>query len=136
MQLCAYVYDARHVIVDLGPGSGILNRTAIMSSHGFYLPLTAESKSVAVIRSLASCLPAWLQQYEALRSRTNRHADNPYKLPNHTPKFLGVVFTRIGGTGAVRKINLWTVLMRANSCIHQPDANAAPLQHGPPQRAL
>ena len=42
---------------------------------------------------------------------------NRYPLPNHKPKFLGVVFARVGARGAVRPYNQYQILLRCYDAI-------------------
>lgn len=108
--MSAYVFNVPRVVVDLGPGNGRLNRTVMMSSNGWCMPLCIDNKSQSTINSMAISMPVWMADYEETLQQTAGD-DNKYPLPNRMPKFLGVLFSRLGARGAVRPNNQYAALL-------------------------
>mmetsp|Transcript_34943 Transcript_34943/g.77704 ORF Transcript_34943/g.77704 Transcript_34943/m.77704 type:complete len:472 (+) Transcript_34943:127-1542(+) len=116
MHICAYVTNSAFVYTDLGPGNGRLNRLATCCCHGFFMPQNIDSKANLNISSMARKLPQWLQEHNNLRNVVNIQ-NNPYPLPEHVPKFLGVIMHRLGARGSVRPYNQFTAWIRCNHTI-------------------
>lgn len=141
--MTAYVLGLRYIIMDLGPGNGKLNQLAIMCSSGWFMPLSIDNKCQSTIYSFANKLPDWAVDYVALVTETVG-ADNPYPLPHQElnvavppaiqqlpmllqphqpniiprlPKFLGIIFSRIGVRGSVRPYNQYSALLRAQELV-------------------
>lgn len=109
--MCAYMCSAAHVVADMGPGNGAFNRNVFGCCHFWTLPLNIDGKAEYTITSFAQKLPVYTADMADLRMRT-AGPDNMYPMPTHTPKFLGVVFTRLGGRGSVRPFNQYFKLLQ------------------------
>ena len=101
VQASAFVYGVHEVLVDLGPGSGLINSLAVMSSDAVILPLNIDHKSRSTIASVANKLATWASVYEqSITFQENawsiKPADRLTPLPRQTPKFLGATFNRSG----------------------------------------
>lgn len=114
LQMSAYIYSCKYVIVDLGPGNNPITRNACMTSHGILLPLLVDAKGRSVIHSLSEHLETWVEEANAMRLETIAAPGNVtrYPMPQHMPKFLGVILSRMGSRGSVKPYNQWTALAR------------------------
>ena len=81
--------DAEIVLLDLGPNVGALNRTALIASDGFLVPLSPDLFSVMALPSVGSSIRAWLGQWKTALVNKPESADFP--LPPGDPKPLGYV---------------------------------------------
>jgi chromosome partitioning protein len=91
-RLCVQLADevqADYVFVDLGPNVGALNRTALIASHGFVVPLAPDLFSVMALPSVGTSLKEWNRQWGTALG--NRPDDIDFDLPAGDPLPLGYV---------------------------------------------
>lgn len=62
--------DAEYVLVDLGPNVGALNRTALIASDGFVVPLSPDLFSLMALPSVGNSLREWNRQWKT--AQTNK----------------------------------------------------------------
>lgn len=121
--------DASWVIVDTGAGSGALMMNAIMSSHAFVIPTGIDQKATSTIRSLAEKFGKWTDptdqfSYIGIRQEVNKtviedgvEKVNRYLVPMHLPKFLGLVYSRLGLHGRQFPYNHYAAISDCNSTL-------------------
>ncbi|WP_007023304.1 ParA family protein [Saccharomonospora iraqiensis] len=83
---------ADYVLMDLGPNVGSLNRTAILASSGFVIPLAPDLFSLTALESVGSSVSLWIPEWEAAISALQRRAiDFSFDLPIGKPAPLGYI---------------------------------------------
>jgi chromosome partitioning protein len=81
--------DAEYVFVDLGPNVGALNRSALIASDGFVVPLSPDLFSLMALPSVGNSLREWDRQWKT--ALTNKPDGIDFALPEGEPKPLGYV---------------------------------------------
>jgi cellulose biosynthesis protein BcsQ len=80
---------AEFVLVDLGPNVGALNRSALLASDGFVVPLAPDLFSLMALPSVGNSLRDWLRQWRTCLENLPPTVDFP--LPEGAPIPLGYV---------------------------------------------
>jgi chromosome partitioning protein len=80
---------ADYALVDLGPNVGALNRSALIASDGFVVPLAPDLFSLLALASVGASIRDWGRQWKAAQG--NVPPDLGFLLPDGTPKPLGYV---------------------------------------------
>ncbi|MEJ7569919.1 MAG: ParA family protein [Gaiellaceae bacterium] len=80
---------ADFVFVDLGPNVGALNRTALVASDGFVVPLAPDLFSLMALPSVGNSLREWSRQWKTALSNKPQTVD--FDLPLGKAKPLGYV---------------------------------------------
>src|SRR5262249_50863163 len=75
--------DAEFIFVDLGPNVGALNRTALIASDGFVVPLSPDLFSLMALPSVGNSLREWNRQWRT--AQTNKPTDLDFELPEGEP---------------------------------------------------
>lgn len=84
--------DADVVVMDLGPNVGALNRTAILASTGFVVPLAPDLFSLAALSSVGKSAVLWVAEWQAaIGSMRRRQLDLPFDIPAGMPSPLGYI---------------------------------------------
>ena len=79
-------------LVDLGPNVGALNRTVILGSTGFVIPLAPDLFSLTALPSVGKSTALWVAEWEAARGSAVRRSLNlDFDLPQGEPSPLGYV---------------------------------------------
>jgi chromosome partitioning protein len=81
--------DAEYVFVDLGPNVGALNRTALIASNGFVVPLSPDLFSLMALPSVGNSIREWNRQWTT--ALANRPEGLDFELPEGQPAPLGYV---------------------------------------------
>jgi cellulose biosynthesis protein BcsQ len=82
-------HDADYVLVDLGPNVGALNRSALIASDGFVVPLSPDLFSLMALPSVGNSIRDWSRQWDT--ARENVPAGLDFELPQAHPEPLGYV---------------------------------------------
>jgi cellulose biosynthesis protein BcsQ len=78
--------------VDLGPNVGALNRTVILGSTGFVIPLAPDLFSLTALPSVGKSAALWVAEWQAaLGSAARRSLNLNFELPDGRPSPLGYV---------------------------------------------
>ena len=77
------------VFVDLGPNVGALNRTALLASTGFVIPMAPDLFSVTALPSVGTSTSKWVKDWKVARSTLDQQLD--FSLPDGRPVPLGYV---------------------------------------------
>lgn len=85
--------DASLALIDLGPGLGALNRSALMAADDVVIPVTPDLFSVRGMESLGPTLHGWRR---AWRERVDASGGAAAGLPAEGLKLSGYVVTRAG----------------------------------------
>ena len=80
-------YGYTHIIIDTSPSLGMINRIAISTSNGFFVPCTPDMFSLFGISNIGKALELWKKQFTLLTSLLPSNKKN--SLPEHFVKFLG-----------------------------------------------
>jgi chromosome partitioning protein len=80
---------ADYIFVDLGPNVGALNRSALMATDGFVVPLAPDLFSLMALPSVGNSMRDWSRQWQTALG--NRPSDLDFDLPSGRPKPLGYV---------------------------------------------
>jgi chromosome partitioning protein len=80
---------ADFVLIDLGPNVGALNRTALIASDGFVVPLAPDLFSVMALPSVGNSIRDWRRQWET--ALVNKPGSVDFDLPRGLPRPLGYV---------------------------------------------
>jgi cellulose biosynthesis protein BcsQ len=84
--------SADYVFVDLGPNVGALNRTIMIASDGFVVPLSPDLFSLTALPSVGSSAARWILDWEAaIGSAQRAQLDFDIDLPGGAPSPLGYV---------------------------------------------
>lgn len=81
--------EADFVFVDLGPNVGALNRSALIASDGFVVPLAPDLFSLMALPSVGNSLREWKRQWQT--ALENKPVTVDFDLPRGEPKPLGFV---------------------------------------------
>lgn len=81
--------DADYILVDLGPNVGALNRSALMATDGFVVPLAPDLFSLMALPSVGNSIRDWSRQWQTALG--NRPGSLDFGLPLGNPKPLGYV---------------------------------------------
>jgi cellulose biosynthesis protein BcsQ len=81
--------DADYVFVDLGPNVGALNRSALIATDGFVVPLAPDLFSLMALPSVGNSIRDWSRQWRTALG--NRPGGLNFDLPDASPKPLGYV---------------------------------------------
>ncbi len=81
--------DADYVFVDLGPNVGALNRSALIATDGFVVPLAPDLFSLMALPSVGNSIRDWSRQWRMALG--NRPGGLDFDLPHGDPKPLGYV---------------------------------------------
>ncbi|OXM70797.1 MULTISPECIES: ParA family protein [Amycolatopsis] len=86
------VVQADFAMMDLGPNVGALNRTAILGSTGFVVPLAPDLFSLTALSSVGKSASLWVSEWQAaIGSMERRQLSFPFTLPEGKPAPLGYV---------------------------------------------
>jgi chromosome partitioning protein len=85
----AEAVGAELVLLDLGPNVGALNRTALIASDGFVVPLAPDLFSIMALPSVGDSLAGWMKQWQTALANVPAEVDFP--LPEGRPQPLGYV---------------------------------------------
>jgi chromosome partitioning protein len=84
--------DADYALLDLGPNVGAMNRTAILASSGFVVPLAPDLFSLSALPSVGRSVALWIDEWRAARgSAERRNLSLGFDLPIGEPSPLGYV---------------------------------------------
>ncbi|WP_409466600.1 ParA family protein [Amycolatopsis sp. GA6-003] len=84
--------DADIAVMDLGPNVGALNRTAILASTGFVVPLAPDLFSLTALSSVGKSASLWVSEWQAaIGSMERRGLNLPFTLPEGKPSPLGYI---------------------------------------------
>ncbi len=90
-QLAAGV-SADYALVDLGPNVGALNRTIMIGSDGFVVPLSPDLFSLTALPSVGKSASRWVLDWEAAKGSAVRAGlELSFELPEGKPSPLGYV---------------------------------------------
>lgn len=79
-------------LVDMAPNVGALNRTALLSSDGFVVPLAPDLFSITALPSVGRSAARWVEEWVVAReSAERRKLDLGFDLPVGKPSPLGYV---------------------------------------------
>jgi chromosome partitioning protein len=79
--------DADVAFIDLGPNVGALNRTALLASDGFVIPMAPDLFSVTALPSVGTSTAKWIRDWRIATS--TKGVDLDFKLPRGCPVPLG-----------------------------------------------
>ena len=106
IQAAAACYDATTVLVDLGPGLGAVNRTALLSCRFLVSPITMDNFSIRGLQDLGTVLPRWRLHHQRLRGWSAGVGLAPREnLP--TPLGYVLVEDKVRGSGLLREYDLY-----------------------------
>lgn len=80
---------AHFALVDLGPNVNALNRTALIASDGFIVPLAPDLFSVRALPSVGNSIAAWVREWQTATTRPPATID--FALPVGRPRPLGYI---------------------------------------------
>ena len=83
----AKAIDADIIFVDLGPNVGALNRTVLLASDGFVIPMAPDLFSVTALASVGSSTAKWIKEWSVARTTLSRELE--FRLPTGLPVPLG-----------------------------------------------
>ena len=84
--------DAEYAFVDLGPNVGALNRSIMIASDGFVVPLSPDLFSLTALPSVGSSTARWILDWQAAKaSATRAKLVFDIDLPEGAPSPLGYV---------------------------------------------
>jgi chromosome partitioning protein len=84
--------EADIALVDLGPNVGALNRTVILGSSGFVIPLAPDLFSLTALPSVGKSASLWVAEWQAaLGSAARRSLNLNFEVPEGKPSPLGYV---------------------------------------------
>ena len=84
--------NADFAFLDLGPNVGALNRTALLASEGFVVPLAPDLFSLTALPSVGKSTSLWMSDWLVARGSANRRSLNlGFDLPIGRPSPLGYV---------------------------------------------
>lgn len=90
VQRAAREIDADYALLDLGPNVGSMNRTALLASTGFVVPLAPDLFSLSALPSVGKSTSLWVEEWRAARgSAERRQLDLDFELPRGEPSPLG-----------------------------------------------
>ncbi|MGA5770747.1 ParA family protein [Streptomyces pseudogriseolus] len=90
--LLAGEVSADYVLADLGPNVGALNRTALLASDGFVIPMAPDLFSITALPSVGKSTSLWVEEWRAARgSAERRQLDLNFELPLGEPSPLGYI---------------------------------------------
>lgn len=81
--------NAEYIFVDLGPNVGSLNRSALIATDGFVVPLAPDLFSLMALPSVGNSIREWSRQWKTALANTPTGID--FGLPVGKPKPLGYV---------------------------------------------
>lgn len=88
----AEMVDADFAFLDLGPNVGSLNRTAILGSDGFVVPLAPDLFSLSALPSVGKSVALWIEDWRSANEGARRRSLNiEFALPNGLPVPLGYI---------------------------------------------
>jgi cellulose biosynthesis protein BcsQ len=79
--------DADVAFIDLGPNVGALNRTALLASDGFVIPMAPDLFSVTALPSVGTSTAKWIRDWQVARATLSVPVD--FDLPEGRPVPLG-----------------------------------------------
>ncbi|WP_114253605.1 ParA family protein [Streptomyces sp. Go-475] len=84
--------SADYVLADLGPNVGALNRTALLASDGFVIPMAPDLFSITALPSVGKSTSLWVEEWRAAKgSAKRRELDLDFDLPLGEPSPLGYI---------------------------------------------
>ncbi len=84
--------DADFAFLDLGPNVGALNRTALLASDGFVIPMGPDLFSVTALPSVGKSAALWVEEWRAARGSAERRSRSlDFDLPAGAPSPLGYI---------------------------------------------
>lgn len=84
--------EADFVLADLGPNVGALNRTAILATKGFVIPMAPDLFSITALPSVGKSASLWVAEWEAAKgSALRRELEIASSLPDGKPTPLGYI---------------------------------------------
>ncbi|MBB6419556.1 ParA family protein [Streptomyces sp. AK010] len=84
--------SADYVLADLGPNVGALNRTALLASDGFVIPMAPDLFSITALPSVGKSTSLWVEEWRAARgSAQRRELEFDFELPTGEPSPLGYI---------------------------------------------
>jgi len=87
LQALASEVNADLALIDLGPNVNALNRSVLISTDGFVVPLAPDLFSVMALPSVGQSIKTWITQWKTALG--NKPADLELSLPEGLPKPLG-----------------------------------------------
>lgn len=81
--------EAGYILIDLGPNIGALNRSVLIGTDGFVVPLAPDLFSLMALPSVGNSIREWSRQWST--ALTNVPSSISLDLPLGTPKPLGYV---------------------------------------------
>ena len=85
----ASLHNADYVLVDLGPNVSALNRTALVASDGFVVPLAPDLFSIRALPSVGKSIASWVRDWGVAVASKPSSVD--FDLPDGHPRPLGYV---------------------------------------------
>lgn len=83
----AQAVDADVTFIDLGPNVGALNRTMLLASDGFVIPMAPDLFSVTALASVGSSTAKWIKEWGVAKKTLDKELD--FALPTGLPVPLG-----------------------------------------------
>lgn len=84
--------SADYILADLGPNVGALNRTALLASDGFVIPMAPDLFSITALPSVGRSTSIWVEEWEAAKgSARRRNLNFEFELPVGRPSPLGYI---------------------------------------------
>lgn len=84
--------EANYALVDLGPNVGALNRSIMIGSDGFVVPLSPDLFSLQALPSVGKSTSRWIADWAAARSAASRAGlEFETELPRGDPRPLGYI---------------------------------------------
>ncbi|WP_078963757.1 ParA family protein [Streptomyces sp. XY593] len=91
-QLASEQVDADYVLADLGPNVGAMNRTALLASDGFVIPMAPDLFSITALPSVGKSTSLWVEEWRAAKgSAERREISLNFPLPLGEPSPLGYI---------------------------------------------
>lgn len=91
-EYCGRRVDADYILIDLGPNVGALNRTALLASDGFVIPLAPDLFSLAALPSVGRSTALWVEEWRAAKAAAVRRGlDLDFEIPLGEPSPLGYI---------------------------------------------
>ncbi|MFH7595073.1 ParA family protein [Streptomyces racemochromogenes] len=91
-QLAGAQVSADYVLADLGPNVGAMNRTALLASDGFVIPMAPDLFSITALPSVGKSTSLWVEEWRAAKgSAERREISLNFPLPLGEPSPLGYI---------------------------------------------
>ena len=126
----------KYVVMDLSPGNTLFNRLAIAMSHAFFIPVGIDVKNKQALRQShlkfypQIYAPVWplgsvvagdigtLAKVHAIQQGLDKYAPGHSVFPEHKPKYLGLIFSRVGYQGCVSPYNHYAIILEQVRIMH------------------